>query len=112
MGSYSQDQASVFKADTHFEPGDYRARYFRGDRKVQVVERVTALQRDLAGADGTVPEIALRFCLSHPSVSTVIPGMRKVRNAETNCSVSDKGPLDEEVLEVLRRHAWDKDFRG
>jgi aryl-alcohol dehydrogenase-like predicted oxidoreductase len=95
---------------TRFDPEDFRAYYFRGDRKRQVVERVAALQRDLAAVEGTLPEIALRFCLSHPAVSTVIPGMRKVRNVEVNCAVSDKGPLDERVLQILRRHAWNRNF--
>ncbi len=93
-----------------FAPGDFRADYFRGDRKKQVVQRVNALRRDLAGVDGSLPEIALRYCISHPAVSTVIPGMRRVRNVETNCAVSDKGPLDKGTLEVLKRHAWNKNF--
>jgi aryl-alcohol dehydrogenase-like predicted oxidoreductase len=54
----------------------------------------------------------LRFCLSPPAVSTVIPGMRKVRNVEANCLASGKGPLDSKALEVLRRHAWDERPRG
>ena len=96
--------------DTTFPPGDFREEYFRGDRRKQVVRRVEALRRDLAGVDGTLPEIALRFCLSNPSVSTVIPGMRKVRNVEANCNVSNKGPLDENTLAVLKGHVWTKDF--
>ncbi len=97
--------------DTKFEPGEFRAAYFKGDRKKQVVEHVSALQRDLAGVvDGPLAEIALRFTISHPAVSAVIPGMRRVRNAEANVQVSDKGPLDERTLAVLRRHAWDRNF--
>jgi len=96
---------------TEFDPKDFRAWYFRGnDRKRQVVEHVAALKRDLAGVDGSLPEIALRFCLSHPAVSTVIPGMRRVKTAESSCSVSDRGPLDPETLAVLKRHAWDRNF--
>ena len=48
---------------TKFEPGEFRDFYFRGDRKRQVVEHVEALKKDLAGVEGTLPEIALRFCL-------------------------------------------------
>ena len=96
--------------DTTFPPGDFRNDYFLGDRKRQVVERVNALRRDLAATDGNLPEMALRFCLSHPAVSTVIPGMRSLRNVEANCAVSDKGPLPPEVLDVLRRHAWERNF--
>ena len=97
-------------AESRFDPRDFRSFYFRGDRKLQVEERVAALRRDLAGVEGDLPEIALRFCLSHPAVSTVIPGMRKVRHVEANLAVSDKGPLNEQVLAILRKHAWEKNF--
>lgn len=96
---------------TEFDPKDFRAWYFRGsDRKRQVAERFAALERDLAGIDGTLPEIALRFCLSHPAVSTVIPGMRRVKTAESSCSVSDRGPLKRETLATLKQHAWYRNF--
>ena len=95
---------------TVFPPGDFRNHYFRGDRKQQVAEHVAALRRDLGTANGALPETALRFCLSHPAVSTVIPGMRSRRNVETNCRVSDQGPLSPEVLGILQRHAWDRNF--
>jgi len=97
---------------TEFDPRDFRAYYFRGDRKRQVAERVAALQRDLAGVEGTLPELALRFCLSHPAVSTVIPGMRQARHVEANAAVSEKGPLAPEVLAVLKKHVWEKNFYG
>jgi len=96
--------------DTEFEPSDFRAGYFQGDRRRQVEERVEALQRDLEGVPGTLAEIALRFCLSHPAVSTVIPGMRTVAHAEANVAVSDRGPLDGGTLEILRRHTWARNF--
>ncbi len=96
--------------NTVFPPGDFREDYFRGDRKAQVVQRVNALRKDLAGVSGTLPEIVLRYCLSQPAVSTVIPGMRKVRNVEANCAVSDSGPLEATTLAVLKSHAWDKNF--
>jgi aryl-alcohol dehydrogenase-like predicted oxidoreductase len=94
--------------DSQFEGDEFRAAYFRGDRRQQVVEHVSALRTDLEGL--TLPEAALRFCLSHPAVSTVIPGMRKVRNVESNCRVSDAGPLEEAALHKLRKHAWNKNF--
>ncbi len=96
---------------TTFDPGDFRSSYFKGDRKRQVVEHVNALRKDLA-PDAKLPEVALRFCLSHPAVSTVIPGMRRVRNAEMNTRASDQGPLDQATVNTLRAHAWDKNFYG
>jgi aryl-alcohol dehydrogenase-like predicted oxidoreductase len=95
---------------TTFEPGEFREMYFRGDRKKQVVEHVNALKADLNGIEGSLPEIALRFCISHPAVTSVIPGMRKLRNVESNMAVSDKGPLSPEILEKLEKHVWNKNF--
>jgi len=40
----------------------------------------------------TLPELALRFILSNPTVSTIIPGMRKLSHVETNIAASDGGP--------------------
>ena len=57
----------------------------------------------------SLPEVP-SILLSHPAVTTVIPGMRKVRNVESNCRVSDSGPLEEALLQKLRKHAWNKNF--
>ena len=97
---------------TQFEPTEFRARYFKGDRKKQVAERVAAIERDLGIQDDVMPEVALRFCLSHPAVSSVIPGMRTRANVEFNCSIPGKGPLPEKVVAILRNHAWEKNFYG
>jgi aryl-alcohol dehydrogenase-like predicted oxidoreductase len=97
--------------DTVFPQGDFRNNYFRGDRKKQVAERVAAIVGDLdLGNASHLPEVAIRFCLSHPAVSTVIPGMRSISSVEGNVAASGQGPLPASALEVLRRHAWDRDF--
>jgi aryl-alcohol dehydrogenase-like predicted oxidoreductase len=96
--------------NTQFEKGEFRDWYFRGNRKREVVEHVDALKKDLEGVPGTLAEIALRFCLSNSAVSTVIPGMRRVRNVEANCKLSDAGPLPQEVIAKLRKHAWQKNY--
>lgn len=95
---------------TEFDPADFRAFYFKGDRKRQVVEHVSALQADLPADSGPLAEVALRFCLAHPAVSTVIPGMRSVRNVQRNCAVSELGPVPDDLIGVLRKHAWAKNF--
>ncbi len=95
--------------DTQFEPDDFRSFYFKGDRIRRVMERVDALQADLSGRE-PLAETALRFCISHPAVSTVIPGMRRLKNAEANVAVSAKGPLDAATLAILHKHGWDKNF--
>ncbi len=94
---------------TTFPPGDFREFYFKGDRKKQVVEHVKALQEDL-GAGVSIPDTALRFCLSHPAVTTVIPGMRSRRHVESNTALSALGALPANTLATLKRHAWDRNF--
>jgi aryl-alcohol dehydrogenase-like predicted oxidoreductase len=96
--------------NTAFDPKEFRAFYFRGDRKAEVVKHVTALQGDLGSADGSLAEIALRFTITPAAVSSTIPGMRSVRNVERNTEVSNKGALDEKTLAILRRHVWQKNY--
>ncbi|HET8757620.1 MAG TPA: aldo/keto reductase [Solirubrobacteraceae bacterium] len=96
--------------DTEFPDGDFRNRYFRGDRKQQVAERVQAILDELGIERDQLPELALRYILSHPAVSTVIPGMRTVRNVERNAAVGDGRGLPAEQVATLKRHRWERDF--
>ncbi len=96
--------------DTEFPEGDFRAGYFRGDRKQQVAEHVDALLADLTIEREQLPEVALRYVLSQPAVSTVIPGMRSVRNVERNVAVADGRGLPPELVERLHAHRWDRNF--
>ena len=96
---------------TTFPEGDFRNGYFGGDRKRQVAEHVNAISHDLHLDDIThLPEIAMRFCLSDPAVSTVIPGMRSLSSVDSNVKASGQGPLPEKTLEILQKHAWDRNF--
>jgi aryl-alcohol dehydrogenase-like predicted oxidoreductase len=97
-----------FTEDIQFPDGDFRAWYFRGNRRKEVVEHLAPLSRALG--DASIPDTALRFCLSHPAVSTVIPGMRSVKHVEQNTSLSDQGVLAPETLSLLKHHAWDRNY--
>lgn len=94
---------------TTFRPGDFRARYFGGDRLAETWKRVEALRRDL-GNEEPLACTALRFCLSHPAVSTVIPGMRKAVHVEENIRASQAGQLPAVTLDLLARHRWTRNF--
>ena len=96
--------------ETKFPDGDWRNRYFRDDRKQQVWERVKKLEKLLGNEAQTLSELALRFCLSHEAVSTVIPGMRKVQHVEENVKVSDGRKLSQKMLFELRKHRWVRNF--
>ena len=96
--------------DTEFPEGDFRASYFRGERKREVAERAQAIVDDLGRPLEDLAEIALRFVLSRPEVSTVIPGMRSLRNVERNMAVGDGRGLPAEDVERLRAHRWVRNF--
>jgi aryl-alcohol dehydrogenase-like predicted oxidoreductase len=97
--------------ETTFPEGDFRNHYFRGDRKKQVMDHVAAILKDLGIAEtGAIAELAIRYCLSHPAVSTVIPGMRSISSVDANVRASAAGQLMQEILAILHRHAWDRNF--
>src|ERR1700722_15956670 len=96
--------------DTTFAAGDFRSRYFQGDRKQQVYTRVQKIASDLGITLDQMAETALRYVLSHKAVSTVIPGMRTVGNVERNCQVGDGHGLPGEQLEKLKTHCWLRNF--
>jgi aryl-alcohol dehydrogenase-like predicted oxidoreductase len=104
--------AGAIRADTAFDPNDFRAFYFRGERKGEVIAKVAALEADLGayGHQEPLAATALRFCLSHPAVSSVIPGMRRAGNVLRNASAAALGPLPGGLLELVRRHAWNKNY--
>lgn len=96
--------------EAHFSRRDWRSRYFKGDRKQQVYDRVQSLLKDLGLEADRLPEMALRYCLHPPSVSTVIAGMRSTRHVQLNAAVSELDPLGDETLQILGRHRWEKNF--
>ncbi len=96
--------------ETAFPAGDFRNRYFAGERKDEVWERVQAIGADLGVRVEELAAPALRFCLSHPAVSTVIPGMRSMRNVERNVRAAEAGPLAADELAKLGPHRWVRNF--
>ena len=97
-------------SETTFGKKDWRRFYFKGDRLKETCDRAEKLKSFLNGEAKTIPELALKYCLSHPAVSTVIPGMRKPEHVRANCAVSDNPPLSEKTLRDLRSHAWPRNF--
>ena len=93
--------------ETRFPASDWRANYFGPDNLPATIERVERLKK-LLPVGMSLPEMAFRFILSNPDVSTTIPGMRKSDHVKHNLSYSDKGALPKDMLEELRRHRWDR----
>lgn len=101
-----------FNYDTKFEFGDVRNHYFRGKNLQAVVKKVNAIKsyKEFNFPRLSMAELALKFCLSNEIVSTVIPGIRNIKQAELNTNVSDGKYFNKEDLLGLSQFSWQKDF--
>jgi len=97
-------------AETKFADGDFRNNYFAGDRLTRTVERVEKVKAALGNAERDLPTAALKFCLKPAAVSTMIPGMRNVRQVEANVGVSDQPAMSDELERKLRQFNWRRAF--
>jgi aryl-alcohol dehydrogenase-like predicted oxidoreductase len=93
--------------ETRFPAGDWRAGYFGPENLAPTIERVEKLKQILPEGI-SLPEMALRFILSNPIVSTTIVGMRKPEHVKRNVVTSDAGALDPVLLAELKEHRWDR----
>ena len=81
--------------------GQYRL----GFEDTEVVHRVEAIY-DLSDETGiAMPEMAIRFMLRDPDISTIIPGPRSVKEFDANLAAMAKGPLDPRIQERIERIA-------
>lgn len=98
--------------DSKWPEGDWRNTYFVPENLIPSVERAGVLKELLRdwnrehSTEITMPEMALRFILTNPTVSTIIPGMRKLNHVESNIAASDAGPLPAELYARLKEHRW------
>jgi aryl-alcohol dehydrogenase-like predicted oxidoreductase len=93
--------------DTTFPDGDWRKGYFNPKNLNATLDRVDRLREDLPSGM-TLPELAIRFILSNPVVSTIIVGMRKEEHVRGNLALSDAAALDADVILKMRKHRWDR----
>jgi aryl-alcohol dehydrogenase-like predicted oxidoreductase len=63
------------------------------------MKKVEAL-REMAG-EKSLAQLALQFVLSHPAVTTVIPGAKTVQQLEQNVAVGHMSPLSREILDQI-----------
>ena len=93
--------------DTRFPEDDWRAVYFGPENLGPTVDRADAIKKELP-AGMTLPELAMRFSISHPAVSTSIPGMRKAEHVRMNIALSDGVELGDDLIGKMRTHRWDR----
>jgi aryl-alcohol dehydrogenase-like predicted oxidoreductase len=93
--------------ETRFPESDWRSRYFGPENLSETIPRVEKL-KELVPKGMTLPEMAIRFILADPTVSTTIVGMRKLDHVRQNLALSDALPLDDTLLAKLKEHRWDR----
>jgi aryl-alcohol dehydrogenase-like predicted oxidoreductase len=90
-----------FKKREEFVEKDWRRGVFPDEGLAQTHAAVEKLDFLMKGDVPNLAQAALRFILSHPAVSTVIPGIRTVQQVEDNLIVSGQ-TLPETDLSRLR----------
>jgi aryl-alcohol dehydrogenase-like predicted oxidoreductase len=77
-----------FTPETRFPQGDFRARWYENETENKVFLNDLAIVENLrplaANHKMTLEQLALKFTLQHPAITTVIPGIKNVTQAEKN----------------------------
>ncbi len=90
--------------------GDWRANFLREERLIEAEPHLDAIKNLCTPEYDTMAALCLKFCLSHPAVTTVIAGMRNPRHVEANCAISDGPALSQETIEALQKQAWEHNW--
>ncbi|MBP3959255.1 aldo/keto reductase [Gemmata sp. G18] len=104
--------AGKYTPATTFGPNDHRT-INRNGEKFNVGETFAGLGfekgletveklKPLVPAGYTLPQLALRWCLDHDAVTTIIPGARNRSQARANAAASDLPPLPADAHAQLR----------
>lgn len=97
-----------FTKSTTFPKDDWRSTYFVPENLNASVDHADQL-KPLVPQGMTMAEMALRFILSNPAISTTIPGMRKAGHVASNLGASDGKGLLPDLLAELQQHRWDRE---
>src|SRR5688572_24081093 len=93
--------------DSRWPEGDFRNLYFHPENLRATLPRIERL-RQVVPPGMTMPQMVLRHILHHPAVTTVIPGMRKLKHVEQNLGVSDGVSLEPGLVQELKTHRWNR----
>ncbi len=99
--------AGQLSRDRVFPEGDFRRSYFSPENTAATMDRIERLEKILP-AGMSLSELALRFVISNPDVTTVIPGMRRLVSVRGNVAAERAGALDAGLMKALRGHRWDR----
>ncbi len=98
--------APAFAAGRAFARDDWRTDYFYEDHRRETAERVRRLQPLVAAPDRSITDMALRFSLSHPAISTVAVGIHQREHLRASLAALEHGPLEADRHAALAHHKW------
>lgn len=91
-----------YTSDSQFEGSDHRSR-ITAEQKKDWVNKADRLKPIAAGLGVSLAQLALQYILASDAVSVVIPGARNEKQAQSNASVGKLPPLEDGVLEEIRK---------
>ena len=108
------DESTQFAADDHRSYNRHGEAFDMGETFSGVPYDVgVAAAREvarLAPAGTLTAQLALRWIVDQPGLSTVIPGARNVEQVRANVASADLAPLGDDMLDRLR-DVYDRDIR-
>jgi aryl-alcohol dehydrogenase-like predicted oxidoreductase len=93
-----------------FELGSQPHTMFRGERFTETLARVEKLKSLCNPFYSTLAEAAMRYVLSAPQLSTLIPGMQNRTQVDMNIAYSDGAAFPEALTKALPQHTWIRNY--
>ena len=89
-----------YSTESKFSETDFRRNFDRKRMKRYVIV-ADKLKNAFKDSGFTLAQIAIRFVLSNPLISTVIPGAKSVKQLEENVKAAEAAPLSQNELKLI-----------
>jgi aryl-alcohol dehydrogenase-like predicted oxidoreductase len=84
--------------------------FYRDERFGETLKRIEAIKDVTSEYYEKLAEVAVRFVLDRPEVSTAILGMSNSRRIQENLSYSDGVRLPMDLRQKLASHEWRRNY--
>jgi aryl-alcohol dehydrogenase-like predicted oxidoreductase len=95
---------------SQFEAGSQQHTMFRDERFGETLQRVKALKNLCQAYYPTLAEAAMRYVLSEPQVSTLVPGMKNRKEVDMNIAFCDGADFPAALKVLLPPHIWIRNY--
>jgi aryl-alcohol dehydrogenase-like predicted oxidoreductase len=102
--------SSRLSGEVSFDQSDHRSRWPKEQLEKWQQGRALFSASLAAKSDNSISLAALRFCITHPAVAAVIPGIIKPEEARQNARASDLGAFSESDFAEIRKIYADNSF--